>query len=144
MNAAVLARTEQFSAPADAEHVRRLRHDLAKTLADWGVTERAEDVLCSCSEMLTNALRYGQIKTLAAALTEQDGWLRLSVTDNNPFPPYPALADRDDENGRGIVLVTALADAWGFRASAHGKQVFAEFQLDGRTPPHSGNNGARQ
>jgi hypothetical protein len=135
VSAATLERTERFDAPSSAGDVRHLRHRIAKTLADWGITERADDVLCSCSELLTNALTYGQTDVLAVDLAEQDGWLRLSVPDNNPFPPYPALADRDDEDGRGVFLLAALADAWGFRAFGGGKSVFAEFRISGRASP---------
>lgn len=136
MSGTLLERAAQFTAPAGAGHVRDLRHRLAKTLADWGVSERAEDVLSSCSEMLTNALCYGRVEVLTADLSEAGGWLRLSVPDNNPVPPYPTLADRDDEDGRGVFLVAALADAWGFRATDGGKHVFAEFRIHGRIPAH--------
>ena len=134
MNAAVLDRTEQFDAAASVEDVRRLRHQIAKTLANWGITARADDVLVACSELLTNALMYGQTPLLVVELTEHNGWLRLAVPDHNPYPPYPALTDRQDEDGRGVLLVAALSDAWGFRATSEGKQVFAEFQLGGDAP----------
>lgn len=136
MSTATLERTERFDAPASAQDVRHLRHRVAKTLADWGITQRADDVLYSCSELLTNALAYGQTEKLTVDLAEHDGWLRLTVPDNNPFPPIPLLADRDDEDGRGVVLLAALADAWGFRCVGDGKHVFAEFQISGRTSAH--------
>lgn len=136
MSGAAPQHAAQFTAPAGPGQVRDLRHRLAKTLADWGVSERADDVLSSCSEMLTNALCYGQIEVLTAQMSEADGWLRLTVPDNNPIPPYPTLAERDDEDGRGVFLVAALADAWGFRATGDGKHVFAEFRIHGHTPAH--------
>jgi len=135
VSAATLERTERFDAPASAGDVQHLRHRVAKTLADWGITDRADDVLYSCSELLTNALTYGQTTVLAVDLAEQAGWLRLSVPDSNPVPPYPTIADRDDEDGRGVFLLAALADAWGFRAFSEGKSVFAEFQISGRMSP---------
>jgi len=131
MSAAVLERTEQFDAAASVEDVRWLRHQVALTLAAWGIADRADEVLVACSELLTNALMYGQTPLLQVSVAEYDGWLRLTVPDRNPYPPYPATADRDDEDGRGVLLVAALSDAWGFRASGDGKQVFAEFQLGG-------------
>lgn len=135
MNAAVaLERTETLTAPTSPEDVRRLRHEVALILAEWGVTKRAEDVLIACSELLTNALRYGQTPLLTVNLVERDGCLRVSVPDCNPFPPYPATADRDDEDGRGVYLLAVLADAWGFRAHGTGKDVFAEFRTDGDPP----------
>lgn len=130
MKTAVFARAEQFDAPATPAEARRLRHQVAKTLADWGFTDRADDVLSSCAELLSNALSYGQTEVLKVQLTENEGWLRLAVPDGNPYPPFPALADRDDEDGRGISMVAMLADAWGFRAAGEGKSVFAEFRTE--------------
>jgi hypothetical protein len=127
--AAAFERTEQFDAPATPEEARRLRHQVAKTLADWGITDRADDVLSSCAELLTNALAYGQTAVLTVQLAEDDGWLRLAVPDGNPYPPIATVADRDDEDGRGISIVVTLADAWGFRAAETGKSVFAEFRI---------------
>jgi serine/threonine-protein kinase RsbW len=136
MNSAVLEHTRHFTAPARAAQIRHLRHRLAKTLADWGVTQRSDDVLCSCSELLTNALIYGQTDQLTVDLTMQDGWLQLTVPDNNPVPPYPMVANRDEEDGRGVFLVAALADAWGFRSRDGGKHVFAQFRISDHTPAH--------
>jgi hypothetical protein len=131
MSAAPLEHSEQFAAPASAQEVRRLRHRVAKTLADWGIADRSDDVLCSCAEMLANALAYGDTTSLMVQLAEQDGWLRLEVPDHNPRPPYLTSADPDDEDGRGVSLLATLADAWGFRAVGDGKSVFAEFRVNG-------------
>jgi anti-sigma regulatory factor (Ser/Thr protein kinase) len=129
MSGAVLDRTEQFTAPASASQVPYLRHQVAKTLADWGIVDRADDALSACAELVANALTYGQTEVLSVLVTEHDGWLRLTVPDHNPYPPYPTTADRDAEDGRGVFLLAALADAWGFRAFGTGKDVFAEFQF---------------
>ncbi|HEV3169355.1 MAG TPA: ATP-binding protein [Actinocrinis sp.] len=129
MNPALQERTRKFDAPASATSVRRLRHRVAEALGDWGIVDRADDVIHSCAEILANALAHGQTEVLTVHLDARDGWLRLTVPDNNPYPPYPADADRDDEDGRGVMLMTALADAWGFRAADDGKCVFAEFDI---------------
>lgn len=135
MNAAVtLERAEVFTTPISPENVQYLRHQVALTLADWGITKRAGDVLIACSELLTNALRYGQTPLLTIHLVERDGWLKVTVADSNPFPPYPTTADRDDEDGRGVYLLAVLADAWGFRAYGDGKDVVAEFQTHSDLP----------
>ncbi|MBQ0984860.1 MULTISPECIES: ATP-binding protein [Streptomyces] len=39
--------------------------------------------------------------------------VRISVYDANPSAPAPRSARDDDEGGRGLALVAALADAWG-------------------------------
>jgi hypothetical protein len=129
MSIATLERVEQLVAPASAQDARELRHRVAKTLADWGVAERCDDVLGSCAEMLANALDHGCTAVLTVDLAEHDGWLHMAVPDRSPDPPYLVRAGRDDEDGRGVWLLAALCDAWGFRAAQDGKSVFAEFRI---------------
>ena len=125
----LLGHAERYETAADAHAVGRLRRQAVKTLADWGVTERAELVALIVSELLTNALLHGRTPILSVELAIADGWLRIAVDDLNPDPPHPVPADTSGEGGRGMVLVAALADAWGFRAHAGGKTVSAELDL---------------
>lgn len=110
------------------EGVRYLRREVAKTLADWGIADPA-DIVLACSELATNALRHGRTEVLSLELTADETTVYIAVPDENPYPPYPAAADNEDEDGRGIQLVAEVADAWGFRATHTGKSVFAEFRI---------------
>ena len=126
----VLAQTQQHQALAAPESIGILRAQTAATLADWGVPGCAEYAVLVCSELATNALRHGRIATLTVDLELADGRLTLSVPDANPDPPLLDTWENDvSEDGRGLVLVVTLADAWGFRADRDGKTVFAEFDL---------------
>ena len=125
----LLGLAERYEAAAHPHAVGHLRHQAVKTLADWGVTGCADLAELIVSELLTNALRYGRTPVLAVDLSINDGWLRIAVDDRNPEPPNLAETDITREDRRGIVLVAALADAWGFRAHADGKTVSAEFNL---------------
>jgi anti-sigma regulatory factor (Ser/Thr protein kinase) len=118
-----------LDAPAAAESAQKLRARLAKTLADWGLEHLADRVVLAASELLTNALLHGRATTLTLLLEVDGPWLRLSVPDANPAPPYLACPDTDDENHRGVCLIAAFADAWGFRSTDTGKHVFAEFLI---------------
>ncbi|WP_329334344.1 ATP-binding protein [Streptomyces sp. NBC_00663] len=101
------------------------------TLAEWGVTERSDDVLLCVSELATNALLYGvppnrcfQLRLTLAT----DGVLRVEVHDSGPGEvrlPEPLL---DAERGRGLRLVRALSDDWGVRERDPGKVVWCEFR----------------
>jgi anti-sigma regulatory factor (Ser/Thr protein kinase) len=125
----LLGHAERHEAAADAHSIGHLRHQTVKTLADWGVTGCADQAELVVSELLTNALRYGRTPVLAVELSIADGWLRIAVDDLNPDPPHPSDGDLSQEDGRGMVLVSMLADAWGFRTHASGKTVSAEFDL---------------
>ena len=111
----------------------------AAQLRSWevspGVTERAEQIV---AELAANAALHGRVHSrdfrLALTLDTATGLLRIAVTDARgdclpslPADPEPSL---DAESGRGLVLVTALADRWGVEPySPGGKTVWAELRL---------------
>lgn len=105
-------------------------------LDDWGLAERADDVLLVATELVCNVARH----------TDDGGHLRLSlhndailieVTDTNPRPPRPQAVDPARLGGRGLLLVTAVAHRWGTRpatwAGRRGKTVWAELARYGST-----------
>jgi len=127
VNAWLLATSARHEAPAEPRGISAVRHEARRTIQDWGLGEVADAAELIVSELLTNALLYGNVEILALELTLDDLWLSLSVADANPTPPYPCGIDEQAEGGRGLYLTVALADAWGFRATSAGKTVFAEF-----------------
>jgi anti-sigma regulatory factor (Ser/Thr protein kinase) len=123
----LVERTARHGASAEPRGIRQVRHEARKTIEGCGLKELADAAELAASELLTNALLYGRIETLTLELTLEEPWLSLSVRDCNPTPPYPCGIDEQAEGGRGLLLTAGLADAWGFRATAAGKRVFAEF-----------------
>ncbi|GAA2329469.1 ATP-binding protein [Streptomyces caniferus] len=113
----------------------RLARAFARTaLADWGLERRADDVLLCVSELATNALLHGvppgRRYRLRLSLGE-DGLLRVEVHDSGDGEPRVPLSVPCDggegESGRGLLLVSALADAWGVGERVPGKVVWCEF-----------------
>ena len=116
---------------------RRARSFTRQTLASWGLAELADDAQVIVSELLANAVRHAGVRqpdggpgTWTAALglwllNHADG-LMCVVTD--PSDSAPALKQPGDtgESGRGLHLVHALSDHWGWtRLSERGKAVWA-------------------
>jgi anti-sigma regulatory factor (Ser/Thr protein kinase) len=116
---------------------RRARSFTRQTLASWGLAELADDAQVIVSELLVNAVRHAGFRqsegghgTWAAGvglwlLSHADG-LMCVVTD--PSDSAPALRQPGDssESGRGLHLVHALSDHWGWtRLSERGKAVWA-------------------
>ncbi len=60
-----------------------------------------------------------------------DEALRIEVSDSSCVP-LPPSCDRvsDDEHGRGLLVVAALAARWGWRPEACGKVVWCELACD--------------
>ena len=117
--------------------VQHGRTQLSSKRHQWGLSrstvEAAQLVL---SELVTNALRYGE-PPLHVRLRVSTNALYLEVADTSPYRPRRRVAGSTDENGRGLLLVTAYARRWGVRPRSTGKVVWAELELSplGLRPP---------
>ncbi|MFJ2160388.1 ATP-binding protein [Streptomyces sp. NPDC087856] len=120
----------------DRRSVALARTFTRNTLADWEITARTDDVLLCVSELTTNAVLHGAPPGRGLALRLRihlDGVLRVEVHDSGTIElrrirtPYRSL---DAENGRGLMLVAALADKWGVGERVPGKVVWCEFAVD--------------
>ncbi|MEU3984630.1 ATP-binding protein [Streptomyces sp. NPDC026672] len=97
---------------ADAVWPGRLRRIVRAALAYWGRPDLIEPAELLTTELATNALRHGT-GTVGFRLCVRDEHLVIEVRDGSPQRPVLRRAALDDESGRGLVLVDALADAWG-------------------------------
>lgn len=103
-----------------------------EVLADWGVCGRADDVVLCVSELATNALVHGAPPGrgfLLRLLRCGDG-VRVEVHDSGggvPAVPLDSGEVSDEEGGRGLLLVSELADKWGVTERAPGKVVWCEW-----------------
>nr|WP_255310785.1 ATP-binding protein [Streptomyces viridosporus] len=109
----------------------------------WGHpydSEVNETLTLITAELSANAVRHGRVpgRDFHVRLAgEASGELRLEVSDTRGErrPAVAPLADPDAESGRGLLLVTALADDWGVtdRRGGPGKTVWASLKA-GRRP----------
>ncbi|MGW5349098.1 ATP-binding protein [Streptomyces sp. NPDC004031] len=123
-------RRERRSIPAAREFTR-------EALKAWDcVVGRTDDVLLCVSELTTNALLHGVPPGRGFLLhlsRGEGGVLRVEVHDSgDPWPADVPTTDRpqvapDDEDGRGLALVGALADKWDVADRHPGKVVWCEF-----------------
>jgi anti-sigma regulatory factor (Ser/Thr protein kinase) len=120
----------------DASRVRAARAFTVSTLQQWGVADRRDDIAIVVSELLTNALRHG----LPASGGTHAGWpIRLgllqpghcvmcAVADPGKAAPVPRKPARFAETGRGLHVVAALSDQWGYTTPTDmGKVLWAVF-----------------
>ncbi|MFH8617512.1 SpoIIE family protein phosphatase [Streptomyces sp. NPDC017979] len=107
-------------------HARRFT---ARTLRSWGAGVDVDTAQLIVSELVTNAVLHtrGQVR-LDLTLTGRR--LRIAVNDSSPRAPVRSTAlDLDATGGRGLVIVQALATAYGSVPFAGGKQVWAELPV---------------
>jgi anti-sigma regulatory factor (Ser/Thr protein kinase) len=114
---------------ADTATVRELRHRLTQALQEWGAQDIADVAELLAAELLANAVQHAlHTNSDCARVTltaRQDRWgLRVEVADPDPNPPVMRHAATDDEGGRGLALVDALADRWGVTERANGKTIW--------------------
>ncbi|MEV6993036.1 ATP-binding protein [Streptomyces sp. NPDC093228] len=128
---------------ARLEAVREARQFTRKTLGQWDVGDRFDDVCLVVSELVTNALRHA-LPAAPRDAGEQDAPVRLHLMRwtsrlvcavRDPSHDGPVAGDSDDfsaESGRGLFLVDSFADSWGWHPLAgtlSGKVVWALFLL---------------
>ncbi|MFG3282282.1 ATP-binding protein [Streptomyces sp. NPDC048111] len=112
--------------------VRRALRELLDASPHAGATDVAELLT---SELVTNALVHTEHGAVVTATVDEDG-LRVEVRDFVAALPTPhAPSDGDGTHGRGLLLVEALADAWGVCEHGMGKVVWFELGA-GATPPY--------
>ncbi|MGW2725108.1 ATP-binding protein [Streptomyces sp. NPDC001492] len=131
-----LRETWQLSGRSD-HTPRKARALVADTCRLWHITRGiAPDLALIVSELATNAVAHapGEALTVALLLTPSDVW--VAVIDQGPRCPVEARqAGEDDEHGRGLALVEALASRYGAVPAGRGTAVWACLQLPPRHIP---------
>jgi hypothetical protein len=95
------------------------RHFIADKAGD-----DADDILSILtSELVTNGILHART-TLVVGLTTGRDRLLVTVADDNEATPRMPPPDDDRPNGRGLMLVDALASEWGVFQQAHCKTVW--------------------
>jgi anti-sigma regulatory factor (Ser/Thr protein kinase) len=119
---------------------RRARGLIRRPLRQWGLAELIPAAELVVSELVTNAVRYAQSKISLRLVLE--GGLFCEVLDDSAAPPRLREAGQDDERGRGLQVVSQVAQRWGTRRTGTGKVVWCELTLPpahqpGAAPPGS-------
>ncbi|RPE37688.1 serine phosphatase RsbU (regulator of sigma subunit) [Streptomyces sp. Ag109_O5-1] len=109
--------------------VGRARELTARQLASWGLAEESFTTELIVSELVTNALRYGGEPITLRLIRDRN--LICEVSDGSSTSPHVRRAQDTDEGGRGLYLITQLAQNWGTRYGERGKTIWAEQPLSG-------------
>uniref|UniRef100_A0AAU2V914 ATP-binding protein n=1 Tax=Streptomyces sp. NBC_00003 TaxID=2903608 RepID=A0AAU2V914_9ACTN len=115
-----------------ARSVSLARRRAAKLVTAWGHSELAGDAALLVSELATNALLHGCLRDrlFRVRITLGPAALRIEVSDpRGESGPSPRVAADDEQFGRGLLLVGALADRWGTEPRTVGKTVYAELAI---------------
>jgi serine phosphatase RsbU (regulator of sigma subunit)/anti-sigma regulatory factor (Ser/Thr protein kinase) len=121
--------------PAEPASGAAARSFVQRTLAGVRAEPKRLDALVLlCSELVTNAVLHAAAPS-EVRLRLRNGRVRLEVHDPSPQLPAPRTQDLDATKGHGMVIVAALADAWGVERGDGlpdvGKTVWVELGLTG-------------
>ncbi|WP_210577163.1 SpoIIE family protein phosphatase [Streptomyces sp. GESEQ-4] len=112
--------------------VGRAREYARGQLLSWDLEPLVDTAELLVSELVTNALRYGEGEIRLRLLLDRT--LVCEVWDSGLVQPRRRRARDTDEGGRGLQLVGLLSAAWGSRRTPRGKTVWFELPLpDGET-----------
>jgi anti-sigma regulatory factor (Ser/Thr protein kinase) len=105
--------------------VARARLFVTETLWEWGMRGLCDTADVVVSELVTNAIRASAwlYPLVTVVLWADRVNLLIEVCDNAPGVPVPTVSP--DESGRGLHLVCALSDNWGYYLNSCGKTVWA-------------------
>lgn len=101
----------------------------AGVLQGAGWAEQADTAVLLASELVTNAIRHA-CGPCALVVTFDGDIVEVSVEDGDPRPPVARDGTGYEEDGRGLLLLGALADDWGVRPLAQGKATWFVLRAD--------------
>src|SRR4051794_28055356 len=130
--AVLVARVDPPS--VDESMSRRLRTDdsavaEARHLVSSYLQERklpgvlVQDAALATSELVTNALLHGKAP-VDLRMRIEGPEVMIEVRDEATYQPRKLRPGDEDEHGRGLQIVAALAARWGTRPTEHGKAVW--------------------
>ncbi|MGW2030893.1 ATP-binding protein [Streptomyces argyrophylli] len=124
--------SSSMAVPHGPAGVGEARHRMRAQLRSGGVSESViDDAVLILSELLSNACKHGRPlgdapagdgDVRAAWRVDARGRLVVEVTDGGgPTRPAPATPSVTAHGGRGLNIITALADDWGVRDDVQGE-----------------------
>ncbi len=117
-----------------AQSGRAARKFTRSTLREWDLASLADDAEAIVGEFVANAVSHAARKASAAEsgqplglrLLRRTGEVMCAVLDPSDLAPVLRMPDRDEEAGRGLQMVDALSDVWGWSpVTGRGKAVWA-------------------
>ena len=107
-----------------AAKVRDIRRFATEVLGGWGEPRHVSDpVELIVSELVTNVIRHASGHEASVRLERHADRIVVAVVDPDARPPRVTRAALDDEGGRGLHLVDAVADRWGTRTIPSGGKI---------------------
>jgi anti-sigma regulatory factor (Ser/Thr protein kinase) len=111
------------------------RRHARQVLQEWGIGHLGDGAELLVTELITNAVTASREMTQVCAvrlwLLSDSARILILIWDGSPDPPVLTGATDDAEHGRGLLLVDAISEQWGWypRGDGDGKFVWAIARL---------------
>lgn len=122
----------QIDLPANLASGSRARVFLADYLCRWEVETLLDTAQLLTTELVANAVIHARSAVTVTARLAADR-LRVEVADTGAGALSMRQARLEDTGGRGLLLIEALAAAWGTSADGDGKLVWFELPTEANT-----------
>ncbi|MFS0695877.1 ATP-binding protein [Streptomyces nitrosporeus] len=138
--------SSSMAVPHGPAGVGQARHRMREQLRGNGVPDTVvDDAVLILSELLSNACRHGRPLDRRADVGDGDvraawrvgttGELTVEVTDGGgPTRPVPAKPSVTARGGRGLNIISSLAEEWGVRDGTSGEVTVWALLSAGRRP----------
>ena len=111
--------------PAAVSTPAAAREFVREAVAGGRTPVRLEDLTLVVSELVTNAVVHGAGDVTLHVVADRAA-VRVEVRDAAPTVPDLLAEEPAGDSGRGLLLVSKIADRWGVRREDRGKVVWAE------------------
>lgn len=111
--------------------VRAARLMVSSALRVWGLEALDDAARLVASELLSNAVVHGRMASVRVTVTRLGPRsVRVAVVDRSKATPKQRMAGPEEEDGRGLALVSAVTGGrWGVEPLRWGKRVWADLDL---------------
>lgn len=135
---------ETAELPPDRAAPATARELVAEVCHRWQLDRWSRLIQLLASELVTNAVVHAGT-SISFTLRRLDGALQVVVRDRDPRlvaqpPPFDPVGIPDGDPGRGLLLLSSLADDWGSAPTGDGKVTWANVSL-GHAPDPDHHHG---
>ncbi|MFK0259169.1 ATP-binding protein [Streptomyces sp. NPDC090445] len=121
-----------FTVAHSAAGAQQARHRVVAGIRSWGIRldeEALDGIELAAGELVANAVRHTESGPVTVSVCQEGPVLVVEVHDAAKVLPQPGALSWSAESGRGVYLVSVLADRHGADLTATGKRCWAEFDL---------------
>ena len=120
-------RSESARFEGDVRTVPQAREFVRRCLREWGASHVEDEAALVVTELAANAVLHAA-SPYEVRLSRTGGVVRIEVVDSDAGTPEPQPFSAVAEDGRGIVIVSAVSASWGIDAQPLGKITWAELR----------------